>query len=1578
MHILFQLSCALFLHIHSIENHFRLYHTTQSSFNHDRHYDCIYHYVSSRNGKGRHLVPYCMRPQDPSKQEKKMNCYGKNTKFSMLRQKNVSAYDLLLWFAPTDLITEYQWYLITGNGSDKYFCNCTKNAHSFGVYCQYKFAIKSFSLDVIINEIFAQKYIRNVHEITAKDFTCYLMFNCTTYTGLCLDWRQICDGKRDCRNARDEEHCLEMELNECDLRNEYRCLNGMCIPRSFMFDFTMDCPDFYDEQVHQDFSADCFWLAAVECEEHHCGQDVYNCGDGSCLNGIRQYCPNQRNEFHIKSIFAYNKSEAMIMNKRCFELLWCGLDLFTFYKSQCNGSEWQPNIYDEIISFCPLIDLYTNYASVVFPPRSFVFPFLHLVYSINPDQRGAIIYRNSLEICYNVSLCQMPISNIWRILRIGLACAKFDHVVMTIDILVLNVKKLFARCFNNSIPLGSGLLECKDHRFISKDRFFEPKTDCELDESGNYTMKYTNRDAIDLFVCTGNTTLSMPRRLLHDGYPDCPDYSDELSPFGCMSGIDCQFLRHLNLTMNTSHLTFSELCNGNTVYKPLNGETDETNCEEWPCKSATTHCDGVWNRPNGCDELDCPLTLPSAYIAQKLANCSSSEHYCLQYNSDKITCLPLDKANDGYPDCLFSSDERWTNPIIRQGKRMESLLFVARKLKCSAPSKHLIDPKHLCDNKRDCSRTTEDELLCPWLKQFNCLATHFPCKDGVCLDLVRKCDGRIDCPDAEDEWACDFVNRIDYYQFSPIVIPFNTLETTLADQILFYCHRGLLVNVHEGEDRCLCPPSYYGLRCEFQSQRLTLSFDSETMITFDQNTVYRLVFYLLDDYHKVLSTETLIYAPSIHSMVKHLVYLLYPHLRPMTHTKTSVHIDAYLVGENLTKHSLSWRYPVQFPFLPVNRLAFRLFFEERQISQTRCAKLNCKHGTCQSFVNIDLVFCRCQTGWSGETCNQTFHIQCNQLNCDPNSQCIVSFGYAFCLCPIGRMGTQCRVPYNACQNIHCANNGTCVTLDERTDEHFCQCPVNYFGNKCQYKNAHLTIQIPDQIAFAPVLNIHMLQSVQNIPGILVHRNTYFYRNVQPKTDIVIIEENQSFLSPYIVAQIMIDVRSYFGTYYLLFYESDTNVTNFTVSILRDNRCPHISEYLDAQTLAFPWLKRVKFYHKYFKHVKCFYDEIYMCLIDHNQLPDCYLFNHDQSNCSSDRQYCQNGGRCFQRKRSGQLNFVCVCPECIAGSFCQLNMDQFSLTLESMFGRLIIIDQSFSKQPIFIKIILILITLLFSLGLISNIISIFTFVHPNIRQCGVGHYLLTLSIVSQFTLTIFTLRFIYMLSSQITIFKNIELLNFTCISFDFILSLLVSICDWLTACIACERVAIVIKAIHFNKSLSIRMVKIVIPLLIGFLIFASCHHLFNRILITDPYNENRLWCVTNYRYSWLQYYDIIINLIISFVPFLINLITTIVLLVKFVHTKQRINKKKNYVRTLFEQFYEHKDLLLSPLLMIIFKLPLFIVKISIRCIKYDKQLYISILIYLISYVPLAATFIVFIWPSRSYYEILIEKRKKLFK
>jgi len=411
-------------------------------------------------------------------------------------------------------------------------------------------------------------------------------------------------------------------------------------------------------------------------------------------------------------------------------------------------------------------------------------------------------------------------------------------------------------------------------------------------------------------------------------------------------------------------------------------------------------------------------------------------------------------------------------------------------------------------------------------------------------------------------------------------------------------------------------------------------------------------------------------------------------------------------------------------------------------------------------------------------------------------------------------------------------------------------------------------------------------------------------------------------------------------------------------------------------MNFTWIKRVKLYHHYFKDVRCFYDEVYMCLVDNSQLIECLLFNHKVAHCT-DRNYCENGGRCLENKQAGQVQFACVCPECHYGSFCQLTMTQYSLTLDSMLGQEILTDMPLDQQKIFIKIILAVVVLIFFVGIASNICSTVTFYDIQIRSHGCGYYLLILSISSQISLIVFGCRFVYLLISQMTIIPNRQLLNVSCILLDFLLQLSISFCDWLSSCVACERTASAIKGVNFNKKLSIRMVKFVIPMLLISLILMFIHQVFSRELISDPRSDDRLWCVVKFPRRWLQTYNAAMNLFNSVVPFLINLISAILLLINFSRTKQKAAKKK-YITVFKEQVKEHKELIISPIVMISFKLPMLIVILIIKCIKSQWELYLSTTCYFLALVPLLATFAIFVLPAPSYVKIFNTKRNKLFK
>ena len=1598
----------VFLYFNSTVSDFRLYHTEYHL--NDGDHDCLYHYGSTFNRLGRHLVPYCIR----SKESLTINdslCEGTNFTFLTLNCMNVTANDLFKWYAPIDLITNYIHYVETDEGAEKIFCNCSHNK-VFGSRCHYRFAFDSISLDKIVQRTFALNYFDYPHRkyqirtLTDAILTCYMMINCTTYTDLCLDWRQICDGIRDCTNGHDEEHCLLMELNQCDTRTEYRCRNGMCIPKSFSFDLTMDCMDFYDEQEPQDVSHLCSVLSSVDCEDHSCGLAGFSCGDGSCFqdygfsyggNRVYEECDSQRNSLYIKHMFAYQENTTI--DDRCWTHMWCLLGLSCLYEPVNMMSSCSQGVFG-VASFCNVINNSHLYCpeKFFFPPTNFVLPYVQLLYERKVYINQPLAYFASPSgICYNKSVCDLSSILFFANSKLpdfqGYECFKIAFLslmqltqkrvgITLATLLAVAVHNVFSHCIDQS-SLSTPLYQCRNRLLISPHRFSDRHVDC-FPWTDEYKNEITCRENLtDRFICPDDFPRHcIHRRLLRDGKSDCATSADENFPFRCTNEFDCQYMREFDLQMGVS-IIYQELCNGYQAIMMLKGtnETDETNCHEWSCKARAIRCDNVWNLPNGCDELDCPQSIPY-FIAHTIANCSATEHYCLKYNRSEISCLPVNRTNDRIIDCLFGSDERVTLGI-RIGTVSANPGYLLSKVPCYNQSNAFILVDQICDRRTDCL-LNDDELLCPWHTKSSCSADQFTCKNGTCLPRIVRCNQRVDCPEAEDEWTCDFENRmypVTYSSFSVegftssnIDIQSVSLKRTMGDinyGDIFSCHRGILAYYNEKTLTCFCPPSYYGAQCEYQSERLSVSFKMEMLTTFNLHTIYQLVFCLLNEEENLLTVETLVYAPVVHSSKKHIITLMYPRRNQSLASfgNLTVRIDAYIVTLSTVDFSLSWLYPIQFSFFPVNRLAAQLLLEERRIDRILCARLGCIHGICQVFINTDRHFCQCLPNWTGPICDQ---LKKTSLNCSTVSKSIVSHGYQFCLCPLGRIGTECRVQYNACYNVTCQNGGACVSLDARTEEYICLCKENYFGDNCQYVNAYLLLHIPQSIDFIPVISIHFLHSPTQVPGVLIHRNIYFHKNIQPNSHLIIYDNNQHYLSMFLIAQLIRDSHSHYGSYFLLGILTE-NRTNLTTSILMSHRCPHVNERLNSTLMKFEWLKRIKFYHNYFQNVKCFYDENYMCFVDDDQLPECFHFNHGLTNCT-DRNYCENNGRCLQRKRSGQLNFICVCSECVAGSFCQLKMTQFSLTLDSILGETIVTDTSWFQQSPFIRCLTIFVVFLVIVGIISNLMSCFTFVNVEIRQFGCGNYLFILSIVCQLALIAFAIRFTYLLVNQMTVINNKNLLIISCASLDFIVSFLVILCDWLTACVSCERTMNVIKGARFNKATSVRATKFVIPILIIVLLLTTIHSTFNQTLVTDPRNDARFWCVIKFRYNWLEIYTASISLFNAISPFVINLISAITLLISFSRTKQRTNTTKSYKHILVNQTRQHKDLIIGPIIMIIFKVPFIIVTLIIKCVKSNRQFYLALITYFLSLVPLTATFAIFIMPAPSYVRIFREKSK----
>ena len=212
-------------------------------------HDCLFvNHWENEDGNIQEITPYCLS-EWPSKWMIEENTRDQKYTFAQLFARNITSEQLYLWSTPVDIVETYQLYLdqvLTLNRTslaETEFFNCT--GRCFGRMCQYSFDLEKLpsSLKEIVLEFHLQDHDKQLGQ------TCYTHLQCDLgFSSLCIRWDDICDGVVRCINGIDEEHCWQLEINECK-ENEFRCRNGQCIPSSFLADNsdTHDCLDSSDE-----------------------------------------------------------------------------------------------------------------------------------------------------------------------------------------------------------------------------------------------------------------------------------------------------------------------------------------------------------------------------------------------------------------------------------------------------------------------------------------------------------------------------------------------------------------------------------------------------------------------------------------------------------------------------------------------------------------------------------------------------------------------------------------------------------------------------------------------------------------------------------------------------------------------------------------------------------------------------------------------------------------------------------------------------------------------------------------------------------------------------------------------------------------------------------------------------------------------------------------------------------------------------------------------------------------------------------------------------------------------------------
>jgi hypothetical protein len=416
--------------------------------------------------------------------------------------------------------------------------------------------------------------INDLYMMNEKDSTaCYVLFNCTTFTGLCLDWREIADGLVHCTNGADEENFVSMELNDCDPEKEYRCRNGLCIPRSFIHDRTFDCPDWYDETNRKSVnyfhpsSACSSASAAAECEEFRDILGFFSCGNGQRIHLDFSYddsCSNFRNAFMLKILFQPYLKESR--DNSCYLAMLCIFNVLCLFEPCPNGLKQ----YCEELLFT--FDKSRCHQQFFYPPGPFVFPFIRLLYKprvlwnhIQPD-----------FICWNRSTCNIY-NNRSNFTVDGFDCIEsntfdlytllynnFEYPFLMITRLVFVIQHLFSQCIHQKTD--PKLYTCSNRLSISYNRILDGHfADCspwllfKEDEETN-SDNYMNACHLpDRLPCGPNRCVS--RYVVQDDVVNCDTYDDELFFVACTDAFDCQIMRETNLSQ-AQWINYQEICNG--------------------------------------------------------------------------------------------------------------------------------------------------------------------------------------------------------------------------------------------------------------------------------------------------------------------------------------------------------------------------------------------------------------------------------------------------------------------------------------------------------------------------------------------------------------------------------------------------------------------------------------------------------------------------------------------------------------------------------------------------------------------------------------------------------------------------------------------------------------------------------------------------------------------------------------------------------------------------------------------------------------------------------------------------------
>ncbi|UJR19290.1 hypothetical protein I4U23_022419 [Adineta vaga] len=339
--------------------------------------------------------------------------------------------------------------------------------------------------------------------------------------------------------------------------------------------------------------------------------------------------------------------------------------------------------------------------------------------------------------------------------------------------------------------------------------------------------------------------------------------------------------------------------------------------------------------------------------------------------------------------------------------------------------------------------------------------------------------------------------------------------------------------------------------------------------------------------------------------------------------------------------------------------------------------------------------------------------------------------------------------------------------------------------------------------------------------------------------------------------------------------------------------------------------------------------------------------------------------------------------CYVGGPCNIQVKSIGLTLDDILFNEINRNMTISNQPVSIKMSATITIIMFVAGLINSICSLLTFKNKSVRNVGCGMYLFASSITSLLTISIFTVKFWFVVITQMNVSTRLSILRGGCKLIETFLKFFFYWDAWLNTCVAIERAFSVYKGIKFDKMKSKRAARWIIFIL-PFCIMATIIHesIYRQVFTHETKKEEYIfhrpgapsidfyvtnqqsWCTTSYSRSF-QNYNTTILFIHLLGPFIANLCSALYIIIGSARRRANAQNRQTYKQHIQEQWKEHKQLIISPLIILFLTIPRLVISLLSGCIDVSRHPWVYLSAYFISFTPSILIFVVFVIPSSIY-------------